>query len=398
MSKNQLRKGGSGDKEHSRTEGNTTETRDHASVRRRFITRHINAHGKLLIADLLAAFPGTKPESIKGDIASMNRAGGSYRKVGKEILDGTAPATLGLADRSSMNGEEKSLVADLAVSFLIGFTQAPENKKPSLKDRIYSERQILQWLLSCGPDAKNTAQRVRAILLKHLAETSRIVALDDGTTTLRVAEKLRKFLVPVSGTNLNHLTVCTNSREIFNVLGDSAVEQIRAIVVGGQQIGRSSAIAGPLAEHFLRSCALLQFSVSMVGASSMTVDKGLAFSDTQEEAIIKGILFSKSALRVIVVDNAKLDRRGVRHGYAFCSLDPQFCDLVITNSPIALEFLGDCDEDERKEHAERINEFPDLVKAIEVRGIPVLVAVSERTMKFPYEGHPGKNSTDGEKP
>ncbi len=361
----------------------TKESKLKATQRRKFIYDQVRIKGKLTLGELKTKYPGLAPQSLIDDLRILNALGGHLIKVGGEIIDASAPSTHKLSDRYLKNYKEKSLVADLGVSLLIGFPDGLPWDGIHAGRRIYTHEDILNGLSKCARDAHLTAQKVRSIFQHHLEEISRIVALDDGTTSLLVAEKLREFKVPVEGTNLAYLTVCTNSREIFNVLGDSEVEQIRAIIVGGQQIGRSSAIAGPLAEFFLRSAALLQFSISIVGTSGINVDKGLAFSDTQEEAIIKGVMFGKSVMRVIVTDNTKLAVQGERRGgYAFCSLQPQFCDLLITNSPIDAGFLEETGKEAKDAQKRRIEEFPKMIEKIESRGIPVLVATSDETAEF----------------
>ncbi len=78
------------------------------------------------------------------------------------------------------------------------------------------------------------------------SEPCRMVALDAGTTNLLVARCLRELRLTVPGSSLTSLTVCTNYRRIFELLGPPEVS-VKCTVVGGQQKFHSGAISGAMA-------------------------------------------------------------------------------------------------------------------------------------------------------
>jgi DeoR/GlpR family transcriptional regulator of sugar metabolism len=74
---------------------------------------------------------------------------------------------------------------------------------------------------------------------------SRLIAIDSGTTNIILSRFLKKSPIPLQGSSLCSLTVCTNSRRIFEELGPSEV-WIKSIIIGGQQMFRSPTIAGAI--------------------------------------------------------------------------------------------------------------------------------------------------------
>ena len=361
--------------------GTGGDRRQLAKQRRHFIARHVSLHGRLAVATLEATFGKTHPQSLRDDLRSLNQSPLHTFFIHQgDIVDAGVPRhTEHFGERRYVNRDEKNLIAELVHSLVVGFPNNSVSATQHPLARIYTIDEIIGKLSFCGEAAKGTAHRVQAKLKDYFSITSRTIALDDGTTNTLIAQALAKLTVPVASTKLNHLTVATNSRTIFNILGQETVQQIRAIIIGGQQRGRSTVIAGTLAEFFLRSATLLQFDATIVGAAGLSSSKGLVFSDSEEEAVIKGILFGKSSLRIIALDSAKLSFGSTSRGFSFCSLDPQFCDLVITNSPIAAAVYKASSPDPLTEQSLTIREFPRLIEEIEGRGIPVLIAYSQST-------------------
>ena len=209
-------------------------------------------------------------------------------------------------------------------------------------------------------------------------EKHRLIAIDSGTTNIVLSQCLRQLSLPVPGSNLCSLTVCTNSRRIFEELGPSNVP-IKTIIIGGQQKYRSPTVAGAMAEMFLRTVTFLQFGICFLGATKVDLDRLAVCSDSQEEASIKTLLLERSSLRVIIVDDSKLQVGPGREGYRFASIDPQHIDLVITNCPLTKRA-----KDNTGGMVVAAERFAERVAAIRACGVPVLVASSPgETLDWP---------------
>jgi DeoR/GlpR family transcriptional regulator of sugar metabolism len=240
------------------------------------------------------------------------------------------------------------------------------------KHNVNKASQDVLGLLKRGATLLTGRQdRLRKELISFWAETNRLVAIDSGTTNICLARYLKEQLIPVPGSQLCSLTVCTNSRRIFEVLGPSDV-WVKTIIVGGQQMFRSPTIAGPMAEQFLRSASILQFGMCILGSTRIDMDKFAICSDSQEESSIKNLLMERSSLRIICVDNHKLQSGPGRAGYRFASITPEHVDLLITNGPLK--------QGRTKEEYEN---FLYHIQLIEARGVPVLVATSSKTYPYP---------------
>ena len=216
---------------------------------------------------------------------------------------------------------------------------------------------------------------LRTNLYSFWAESSRMVAIDSGTTNILLARYLKATHIPIEGSELCSLTVCTNSRRIFEELGPSGV-WIKTIIIGGQQLFRSPTIAGAMAEAFLRGVSILQFGMCVLGSTRIDLDRFAICSDSQEEASIKNLLMDRSSLRIVCVDNSKLQSGPGREGYRYASIDPKHIDLIITNSPFRTKNGKPVDEGVYDLFAAQIH-------AIEARGVPVLVATSDETFNYP---------------
>jgi DeoR/GlpR family transcriptional regulator of sugar metabolism len=335
----------------------------------------------------------------------------------KQIVFLDGPHTDDDSIRAGINQQGKSLVARLTASLICGVAQCKEKKllldwmkRPDAKKAVddlcdtagpdadlalrlrvvlghlqaKARNQTGPWSLAPVDELVELLRRsqatleagqkaLRTKLRAYWEEPFRMVALDAGTTNLHIAERLSELHLPIPGSSLCSLTVCTNSRRIFVALGPPNVS-VKCIMVGGQQKFHSGAIAGAMAELFLRTASILQFGMCVLGATKVDVERFVVCSDSQEEAEMKNLFMEKSSLRVITVDNGKLQTGPGREGYKFASIDPSHIDLIITNSP----FLAD------REPEDGPLSFKDRVAAIEARGVPVLVATGPGTMDDPH--------------
>ena len=203
-------------------------------------------------------------------------------------------------------------------------------------------------------------------------EHNRAVTMDAGTTNDAIANLLKEITLPMLVGTLQRLTVCTNSRGIFNVLGVAKV-LTKTIMIGGEQVARSEAVAGRMSELFIKSAGVLQFGLGIMGATVVDLDpKNLvACSDTFEEANLKTLLYSKSSLRILVVDHTKLRQDGqMRASYPFAAIHPDQLDLLVTNAPVP---AGNT-KHARQEHRQNWEKFFGSVNIIRQHGVPVLIA------------------------
>jgi DeoR/GlpR family transcriptional regulator of sugar metabolism len=320
------------------------------------IREGINPKGKDLVAGLTASV-----------ICGVARC-----KVEKELLEWIRQPDVGKAadDVCATAGPEKDLAERVRV--VLGHLQS-KLKNQSGPCALAPVEAVVELLRRSQATLEAGQKALRTKLRTFWEEPFRMVAMDAGTTNLLVANRLRELHLPIPGSPLCSLTVCTNSRRIFEVLGPANVS-VKCIVVGGQQKFHSGAIAGAMAEIFLRSATILQFGMCILGATKVDVDRFVVCSDSQEEAAMKNIFMEKSSLRVITVDNGKLQTGPGREGYRFASIDPSHIDLIITNSPFESE--GEPEDGPLS--------FKAKVASIEARGVPVLVATGPDTMDDPH--------------
>ncbi len=239
---------------------------------------------------------------------------------------------------------------------------------------IESIEKVLELVRKSNFAVEEGKKALRMKLHSFWQEPFRLVAIDSGTTNSLLARHLKELRLPVPGSALCSLTVCTNSRRVFELLGPPEVS-VKCIVVGGQQKFHGPAIAGAMAELFLRTASVLQFGMCVLGATKVDVERFVVCSDSQEEAAMKQLFMEKSALRIICVDNGKLQIGPGREGYKFASVDPNHIDVIVTNSPARGRNGGDAE----------FAAFWGKVAAIERRGVPVLVARGPGTLAPPQK-------------
>lgn len=421
------------------SEGNTQEMRRQAMGRRRFILDEIKAYGNVSEVKLRQRFPTVHQESIRQDIEFFNGLGIQIakRKDGS-LYDSAASRTEENKGYGEQNIAEKHLVAAMVQSLIVGFEEIDhdalksteeddsvsvfddyplmgigatmdvslgpkyrkleaQKKRRELKNQI-GHKQILQdgasHLRDC--DAIVSAIKSQSIVTKnpiaidnptcsslinklkdYWQENIRMCMLDSGTTNELLARQLARLSYPYKNTNLSHLSVCTNNRTIFQTLGDPDVP-IRTIIIGGQQRGRTSTVAGALAEYFLRGATQMSFGICVVGSTNIAVEGGNCFSDSQEEAILKSVAFSKSSLRIVALNSSKLTRNPVRGGYAFAALNERSIDAIVTNVPLEIEHFDGATEAERERHQRLIDDFWKMVDEIRSRQVNVILASDDR--------------------
>lgn len=164
-------------------------------------------------------------------------------------------------------------------------------------------------------DAVLVAEK-EAIAKRALAEIpdEGSIALDAGTTTLRIAA-----LLPTE----RELTVVTNSLPTATLL--ASLPNVTLHLVGGRIRSRTLAAVDEAAQEFLRG---VYVDVAFVGTNGISVQRGLTTPDRSEAAVKRA--FIESARRTVVVaDHTKF---GTDHFSTFGTLAD--VDAIITDSGV----------------------------------------------------------------
>ena len=164
-------------------------------------------------------------------------------------------------------------------------------------------------------ESVHTAEKER-IAKAALAElpADGVIALDAGTTTLRLAE-----LLPVD----RELTVVTNGLPQAMLL--AARPNVTVHIVGGRVRARTLATVDEAAQAFLRD---LFVDVAFVGTNGISVARGLTTPD-RSEAAVKRALIAAARRVVVLADHTKF---GTDHFAAFGTLAD--VDTVVTDSDL----------------------------------------------------------------
>ena len=234
----------------------------------------------------------------------------------------------------------------------------------------WSQEQIIQQLVGKKSGARpqgaahGKALRVAGLLREIWMESTIRLFLESGTTTDRAAHYLRDITLPSPYSLLRGVTVCTNSRGIFETLGSFEVP-IRTEVIGGYQLDNSETLVGPISEASLTNGTLAPFSMAILGATMADMRKQVLCTDTPEERAVKHAAYSRAQLRICVIDDSKFQDSPIRESYCFSKLIPDQIDLLITNDPL--------DENGNKLKGPRLKPFEEKINTIRDSGVPVLI-------------------------
>jgi DeoR family fructose operon transcriptional repressor len=147
------------------------------------------------------------------------------------------------------------------------------------------------------------------------------IALDAGTTTLRLAEA-----IPTD----RELTVVTNGLPIAMLLAGRA--NLTVHIVSGRVRGRTLAAVGESTVDGLRG---LYVDVAFVGANGFSVERGFTTPDAAEAAT-KRALIGAAGRTVVLADSSKA---GVNHFAIFAGLED--VDLLITDAGLDSRTTGE---------------------------------------------------------
>ncbi|MCC7447372.1 MAG: DeoR/GlpR transcriptional regulator [Anaerolineae bacterium] len=145
-----------------------------------------------------------------------------------------------------------------------------------------------------------------AALAATLVEDGDTIALDVGTTTLKLAEHLREK---------KRLTILTPSLAIASLLADQV--GIRLILTGGTLRMGEQAFAGDLAVEMVN-----RFHVDKVftGAAGVDLESGIADFDVEQTAV-KRCLIAAGNQRILVTDSSKFGRKALVKAVPLSEID-----------------------------------------------------------------------------
>lgn len=294
------------------------------------------------------------------------------------IIDSGAPHDKSKDPRSELRGSEKQAIANVCMGMICGFDFLGDSQQYRRTPGLFSNcarweeiRAELTRGLRNNVRAKSAAERVINRLQRMYHEEARTIAFDAGTTNDKTVNLLSQLKLPTGFSKLCHLSVCTNSRTMFQKLGESGIDA-NVIMIGGEQRLRTDVVAGKMAEAFIASAGLLQFNITFVGATVIDLQRYIVCSDSQDEARLKSLLFERSSLRIVCADFAKWEERPMRSNYGFAYLDPSQFDLIITDSPCKTSNEPESDFQERSRRFDRIVSTVEDEGGIPVYRAPVI--------------------------
>lgn len=368
-------------------------SKEKPAERRRYIWQTVARDGILSHEMLKQRFENLTSQNIADDIKALRELGHNLRSVPdtidkrkSNIIDEDARHTRSKKPREQLNHNEKRAVATVLMGVICGFPSSvsPEaagvdnrdsdgSKETEHRETIERQSRLAEAVPKIFKDCpsihdlreqiedhkeftSSNYRKVRRRIDSYWNEMNRGIAIDAGTTNDQTALLLQQLSLPAAFSNLSALTVCTNSRGIFQTLG-SAETDAKVIMIGGEQVNRTEAVAGRMAELFLRSAGILSFGLGVSGTTMVNLKEMSFNSDSHEEANLKALIFQRSALRIVVFDHTKLTKEPIRSSYPFATIDPEQVDLVITNEP-----EGGATE-----------EFTEAIRAIRENGITVLL-------------------------
>lgn len=237
----------------------------YAPERHQQILERARADGRVDVTRLAVDLDVT-PETIRRDLTVLERHGLVHRVHGGAIPVERLGFEPGLADREGVLSGEKERIAKAALDEL--------------------------------PDGG-------------------AIALDAGTTTVRLAE-----LLPPD----RELTVVTHALPVATVLATRP--GITLHLVGGTVRGRTLAAVGSWA---LRDLAEIHVDVTFLGANGITVERGATTPDLAEAAV-KRALVGAARRTVVLADHTKVGRVELAHVVAIGDVD-----TLVTDSGVEAE-------------------------------------------------------------
>lgn len=216
----------------------------YAEERQQAIAEQVRTDGRVSVTALAATFTVTN-ETVRRDLAVLERGGHLQRVHGGAVRSGTVPGTgeLDVYERAVENPDAKAAIGRAAMRFL-----------PADRGSLY---------------------------------------IDAGTTTLQAAG-----MIPAD----HRLTVLTHSLPIASSLAGHPSADLH--VLGGRVRGITQAMVGA---GTLTALHGLRVSTAFVGTNGISAEHGLSTPDPEEAAIKSAIVRSANHV-VVLADSSKLGR------------------------------------------------------------------------------------------
>lgn len=300
--------------------------------RRAFIMSRLNSKGYYDYSDIREAFGVYESNHANLDLKAIENVG--YKLESRKHERTTRVFWLGSRSqtvkqiREKVSLMRKEEIANLATSIVCGF----EGKDDFIMYRLSAQNLLTEEeILGLFPRAGETRSEMLKLKQKLKAfwrSRIRTVALDSGTSTDAIAN----CISPLQSPNhyFTHLNVWTNSRAIFQLLGQPHFDA-KTVIIGGEQRYHSESISGELTKKCLEAWNP-RFGIAIVGATWIDIKKGRLEAYNDSEASLKSELLQRSSLRVVVADATKFDNEISGGGSAFTKILPKFVDLIITDS------------------------------------------------------------------
>lgn len=141
-------------------------------------------------------------------------------------------------------------------------------------------------------DADGGRKQALAQVMVEAVRPGDTVLVDAGTTNLAFARLLDDGLAAA---------IITNSPQIALALGE--LRRTKVLLLGGTFAGHSGAVLGA---QTVGQVQRLRVNLSVVGACSVEVDRGLGAGDA-EEAALKGAMLAAGSRRVVAILNERLE-------------------------------------------------------------------------------------------
>ena len=238
-----------------------------AIERKNEILDKLRAEQRVLVSDLAAHYNVTE-ETIRRDLDKLEKEGYATKTYGGAILGNSTKTDLSYTIRNKTNVDAKTQIALLAAA---------------------------------------------------LVEDGDHLMLDDSSTSLYLAKKLK---------DKKNLTVITNSVELVVEL--SGVEGWNIMLTGGRLKPDSLALIGDQTQQMLH-----RFHVDTAIMSCKGIDMASGVTDSSEfHSQTKQSMISCARKRILIVDNSKFDK------VSFIDIAPiETYDIVVTNSAPSREWL-----------------------------------------------------------
>ncbi|MBY8346060.1 DeoR/GlpR family DNA-binding transcription regulator [Streptomyces spinosirectus] len=257
---------------------------------------------------------------------SSNSSGGGAQQQGPAARQATM-AELVLADGSAT-------AADLAERFGVSLMTIHRDLDELERQGIVRKFRGGVTAQPSGVFESNVQYRLKTMRAEKTAvaehalksiEPGMAIMLDDSTSTLEIARRLRHG-------DITPLTVVTNFLEAINLLADQ--RGIHLMALGGDY--------DPLHSSFLGvSCveAIEQLRVDVCFASTSAVHGGYAYHQEQHIVSVKRAMLDAAARNVLLIDHTKLARAALHRVVPLSRFD-----LLLVDDGASAEALRDLDE------------------------------------------------------